>query len=181
MKALTSQQREIAEKNHGLVISFIRKNHLDFNEYYGDLAETYCLTIASYDKSKGKLSTYVFVSLGNKIKNIYRERTSTKTFPNGLLYSLDEPVSLKEGACTFSELIPDRETDIERGVCFRMAWEQANKELSTFELAVLDNIIYREQSQRILAKKYNISQTSYVRREKAVKEKARQIFTDAVN
>jgi len=181
MKPLTLQQRETAEKNHGLIVAFIRKNHLNFEEYYGDLAETYCLAIASYDESKGSLSTYVFVSLKNRMKNIYRERTCEKVIPRELLSSLDETVSANQDASLLGDLIPDKRMSVELEVQFRMAWEQAGKELSQFEMDVLNNIISRETSQRELAKKHNISQTSYVRREKAVKKKARRIFFGELN
>lgn len=181
MKPLTEQQRKLAEKNHWLIISFIRRNHLDIAEYYGDLAETYCIAISSYDESKGKLSTYVFVSLGNKLKNIYRARAYEKNIPAVLVTSIDEPVSDHEGSSPLVELLPDRGMSVEDEIFMKMAWEQIHRELSLFELKLLDNIINKEYTQRELAKMYNTSQSAYGRWEKAVKDKARRILFGTPN
>ena len=181
MKTLTEQQRMLAEQNHNLIVSFIRRNHLDFDEVYGDLAETYCLAIASYDKTVGKLSTYIFVSLGNRLKNIYRVKSFEKTIPKDLIVPIDKPIAAMDDASTYADVIPDRNMGVEAEVQYRMGWEQIHKEFSPFELELLDNIMYKEQTQRNFAKKYHVSQTSYARWEKAVKEKARRILRDALN
>jgi len=179
MKPLTEKQRQLAEKNHGLIISFIQRNHLDLDEYYGDLAETYCVAISSYNENKGKLSTYIFVSLGNKMKNIYKSLTYEKIIPKELISSFDAPLSTCECSSTLAEMIPDGRRNVENEVHFKMAWEQIAKEFSGFELELLNNIIYNNQTQSELAKRYNTSQSSYARWEKAVKNKVRRILTDA--
>ena len=176
MTILTDQQRRMAEQNHGLIVSFIRKNRLDFDEYYGDLAETYCVAIASYDPSKGRLSTYVFVSLGNKLKNIYCSRSFEKTIPAELLVSLDEPVTAYGRTYTHADIICDHGVNVESEVQLRMAWEQMLKEFTPFEKELLNNIINRERTQRELAVIYGTSQTTYAKWEKAVKDKAYRIL-----
>ncbi|MDR0287528.1 MAG: hypothetical protein LBI03_07495, partial [Clostridiales bacterium] len=150
MKTLNTRQREMAEKNHGLIISFIRKKRLNFDDVYGDLAETYCNAIASYDEKKALLSTYVLSSLENKMKNIYRVRTYRKTIPDELIVSIDEPVSVRNDSPTHAELIADYCMNIENEIQLKMDWEQIYKEFSQFELEVLDNIICRDHTQEQL-------------------------------
>ena len=179
MRVLTAAQRKKAEKNHGLILSYIRKNRLNFEEFYGDLAETYCIAMSSHKRRKGTLSTYVFVSLDNRLKSIRRAKTYGRNIPLDLLVSLDKPVSAQEGADTLADLIPDCGADVESKAMHRLAWEQINREFSPLELELLDNIIYREHTQREFAKRYGISQTSYCRWERKVKEKAHRIFLGA--
>jgi len=176
MMPLTEQQRWLAEENHGLIITFIQRKHLDLDEYYGDLAETYCYAIASYDESKGKLSTYVFASLGNRLKNIYRAKTFEKVIPTNMLCSIDVPVSADGYISPLVERLPNRGISVEIEFQLNRALERMYKVLSPFESELLNNIIYSEYTQRELAGRYNTSQSSYARWEKAVKNKARQIL-----
>jgi len=175
-KTLTAQQRILAEENHNLLFTFINQNHLSEDEYYGDLAEAYCIAIASFDKKKGKLSKYIFVSLNNRLKNIYRARHFDKVIPEELIDSLEQLSSSAESAVTIYEMIPDRRENVESEVLTHLAWEQIRREFSKEEMDVLTNIIDREHTQRELAAMYHMSQTGYVRREKAVKEKALRIL-----
>jgi len=176
MKALNDGQRILAEQNHNLIYTFLNQNHLNQDEYYGDMAEAYCIAIASYDERKGKLSSYIFVSLGNRLKNIYRGKRFDKVIPEELLDSLEQLSSAAENALPIYELVPDRRVNVENEVFTRLAWEQIRRELSKEEMDVLLNVINREHTQRELASMYNMSQTSYVRREAAVKEKALHIL-----
>ena len=179
MMVLTEKQRKLAEENHGLIISFIRRNHLNFEEVYGDLAETYCLAIALYNESISKLSTYIFASLENKMKNTYRMKAFAKTIPTELIVSMDAPISTVEGSSTYAELIPDRGMSVESEVQYRMGWEQIFKEFTPFELEILNNLIFKDHKQEFLAEKHGISQSAISRWERAIKEKVRQILFGA--
>ena len=55
MKALNDKQKILAAQNHNLIYAFLNRYHLSQDEYYGDMAETYCLAIASYRREKGKV------------------------------------------------------------------------------------------------------------------------------
>ena len=176
MRPLTGEESAMAMQHHGLLVAFITQHHLDFCEYYGDLAETFCLAIAEYDESRGKLSTYVFTSLKNKMKNLYRAKTFEKVLPAELIDSLDQPISIRHGTATLAAVIPDCGTNVEALVMYRLGWEQICREFSSHELKVLHNIIYSTRTQHENAMLIGTSQTTYARWEKAVKAKAIRIL-----
>ena len=181
MKILTDHQRKIAEENHGLIISFIINNHLNFEEYYGELAETYCIAITSYNKTKGKLSTYVFASLSNRMKNIYNKKTFEKSVPTELWIYLDEPLTAISKEPTKGDVIPDKGLSVEDTVMLRISLEQLIRELNPYELDLLYDIIFKNHTCRECAKIRKTTRTSYARHKKAVKEKVRRILSDTLN
>ena len=176
MTRLNDHQRTIADKHYGLLTAFMKRNRVDKEEYYGDLAVAYCTAIAGYDESKGAISTYIYAALSNKMKNIYRAKTFEKTLPPEIVASMEQPVSQREGAATLAQTLPDRGLDVEQEVMFRLGWEEILRKFTPLELEILNNIIYGEHTQREYAAIYRTSQTSYARWEKAVRIKAIQIL-----
>lgn len=82
---LTEKQREIVEKNHNLIYWIAHMKNLDLEEWYDLLAIELCLTIPSYDDTKGSLSNYYKVRCDNLIMKEYKKQRRQKRSHNGLL------------------------------------------------------------------------------------------------
>lgn len=67
---LTTEQKQFADKNYGLVIAFLQKYHLDFEEYHGIAAIGFCKAAAAYDPSRGvKFSVCAYFYMFNELKH----------------------------------------------------------------------------------------------------------------
>ena len=181
MKNLTSTQRKIAEENHNLIYSFMNRYQLNHEEYYGDMAEAYCIAIASFDKAKGNLSTLVYHALNNRLKNIRRYQSLPRVIPTEQILSLDELQSKAETVWSFYYCIPDPKSDVEKRALHNIALTRLTEECTPTELELIVTSINKKLSQREAAKLLGISQTTYCRRLKAAKEKALHIVLEVLD
>lgn len=85
---LTEEQCLIVEENHNLIYSYIHKNYLDLEEWYGLLAIELCKAVKVWDKEKGTLSTIFYYMCDNRVKHEYRRTQAKKRQHEGML-SLD--------------------------------------------------------------------------------------------
>ena len=74
IKKLTPKQKEFAERNHGLIFSFLNENRLDENEYYDIVAFGFLTAVKKYLTRKDLIEKYAFstiayASMRNSIKN----------------------------------------------------------------------------------------------------------------
>ena len=181
MKILTPSQQKLAEDNHNLIYSFMNQHHLDYDEYYGDMAEAFCIAVASYDEKKGSLSTLAYHAMNNRLKNIRRYQANPRRISPDSILSLDELQSEAELVWSFYHCIPDPTTDVEKIAMHNIALEKLMKECSPEELELILSSVNKNITQREAAKLYGISQTTYCRRVKAAKEKALQIVLEVLD
>lgn len=173
---LNDERRRIAEENHALIYKFLRINNLDPEEYYGDMAEAYCMAVARYDPMRGSLSTLAFAAMRNRLCNIRKQQALQRTVPAGCVISLDKALEDTDGKLTGQHCLPDLFIDIEETVLIRIAFENLLRQCSDEELMLLAHIINKEESQRKAAEKYHVSQATFGRKLRAVKEKAYRIL-----
>ena len=181
MKTLSSKQQKLAEENHNLIFAFMNKHHLDPDEYYGDMAEAYCIAIAAFNESRGTLSTLVYHAMNNRLKNIRRYQTNPRRVPSDAIISMDALQEEAELVWSFYHCIPDPKTDVERIALHNMALEKLTQQCSSEELELILSSVNKSISQREAAKQLGISQTTYCRRVKAAKEKALQIVLEVLD
>ena len=86
MRILTPIQQKLAEDNHNLIYAFMNKHHLNYDEYYGDMAEAFCIAITAFDETKGSLSTLAFHAMNNRLKNIRRCQSLPAAFLQNVYY-----------------------------------------------------------------------------------------------
>lgn len=181
MKTLSPKQQRLAEENHNLIYAFMNHNHLDHDEYYGDMAEAYCIAIAAYDETKGALSTLVYHAMNNRLKNIRRYQLNPKRISADCVLSLDELREKAEQVWTYYHCIPDPKSDVEKIALHNIAMERLVKECTADEMELILGSINKTVSQRENAKKLGISQAAYCRRVKAAKERALQIILEVLD
>lgn len=181
MRILTPKQQKLAEENHKLIYAFMNKHHLDHDEYYGDMAEAYCIAIAAFDETKGSLSTLVYHAMKNRLRNIRRCQSLPRRIPSDCLLSLDELQTDAELVWSFYHCIPDPKTDVERIALHNIALQKLTKECSAEELELILSSVNKTVTQREAAKRLGISQTTYCRRVKAAKEKALRIVLEVLD
>jgi len=175
MKRLNTFQRLLAEKNHCLIYSFMRSKKLDIEEYYGDIAEAYCNAITSYSPEKGTLSSYVYYCLNNKLKNIRKAESAAKIISIHLVVSFDQPINDSDDDSNLYDSLPDPLADVESQAMLNLAVKRLFLELNKEELLLLKGIINQENLFNS-SHAGSMSQSTYSRRARAVKEKAKRII-----
>lgn len=69
--SLTESQKQLAEKNHDLIYSYLNYYNLSADEYYDILCIALCYICKNYNDKKGNFSTYAFRGFNYKIYNIW--------------------------------------------------------------------------------------------------------------
>lgn len=100
--------KKMVEENHNLIYSYCYKNNLSIDDYYGVLAETLCRVCEKFNKDRGSLSTFIYKSFDNVIKNERRKVLSAKR--NSVVLDIDDFTNIKadfnvERKCLFNELL----------------------------------------------------------------------------
>ena len=180
MKFLSAEQQKLAEENHNLIYAFMNRHHLDHDEYYGDMAEAYCIAVASFDNTRGNLSTLAYHAMHNRLKSIRRYQSISRRTPSEPVISLDTLRSEAEEVWSFYHCIPDPNADVERIALHNIALEKLMQECTPKEIQLILTAAEKRISQREAAKLLGISQTTYCRRVKAAKEKALRIVLEVL-
>lgn len=112
---LNKHQQELAEKNHNLIYWFIKKNKLDLEEYYGELAIELCKAAYHYDETFGcSFTTYASKCMNNRVKQLFQKKKHTIEGTENCL-SLDYFYSTEgSDSYTLADLIVDEKKNIER-------------------------------------------------------------------
>ena len=100
---LTDAQRQIAEDNHSLIYGFLRKNHLDVDEWYGIIAIGYLKAVLQWDPDRGKLSTFAFLTMKNSYLQEINRRNRLKRKESCI--SIHSPIC--DGDAELGDLLPD--------------------------------------------------------------------------
>ena len=101
---LTDSQKQLAADNADLIYGYLTSKHLDYSEWYGTAAVGFCIAVAGYDQSKGKLSTFVYKCMHNAVLKEIRAQTAVKRSAPEMA-SLDFMVS---DGVTLGEITPDK-------------------------------------------------------------------------
>ena len=110
---MTKEQENLVIENHNLIYWWIHKYNLSVEEYYDVCAIGLCKAALTFNKDKGKFSTYAGMVILNSIKMEFR-KFQNKKYVKGVL-SLDttekyENICLTDvcttGLDTYDEIIP---------------------------------------------------------------------------
>lgn len=107
-KRLNEEQRKLAEDNHNLILSYLSKKHLSYDEFYDVCAIGLCIAALNYDSSLGySFSTLAFLCMKNEVMREFRQMNLARIVPSDLIDSLDAPLSKESGdKYTLYDVIP---------------------------------------------------------------------------
>jgi len=81
LKKLTLEQQQFATENHNLIYSFLQKNNLEIDDWYGISAYGFCKAVRAYNKDKNVcFSTFAYKCMQNEILMEYRKNKKHKGF-----------------------------------------------------------------------------------------------------
>ena len=108
MKTLTNNQKKFAEKNHGLVGSFLKSKHLPFNEYYDIVIFGYLNAVKKHTERSGlkqyRFKNIAFRAMESSLGNHFRSLNSKKN--KAVVFSLDAETA---SGLTLEEMIASAE------------------------------------------------------------------------
>ena len=110
LRCLSPEQQQLVVDNHNLIYWFAYKHHLNLDEFYDILAIALCQAALNFDSSQGfAFSTYVNTAMLNSVRIYEREKHLGRVIPEGLIVSLNEPISEddKTTGAELLSLIPD--------------------------------------------------------------------------
>lgn len=154
---LNDEQRKRVEDNHALIMWYVKRRNLDFDDWYDILALALCKAAFYYDENKGM----TFSSFATKcmdgavyIELRWRERRieSAET-----VLSLDFEYCDEDGECyDLNELIPDVGNDTEEYVISKIVADNINKRLDDRSKYII-GMLLAGKNQATIARKLGIS------------------------
>lgn len=136
MRILSEEQKNLVEKNHGLIFGFAIKNNLLIDDYYDILAIGLCMAALSYNPSKGEFSTLAYTCMGNEVKKYWKNITCSKNSPEESVISYDSSIDA-EHTLTDSSSVYDNFDDILNRIFYSSFYDTLNKK----EQIIFDDIV----------------------------------------
>lgn len=173
---MSEKARKLAEDNHNLIYSFIRKHKLNIDEWYGVLAESLCISATKFDESKGAaFSTYAYFLFEKKFAQCCRAKYNTKkTIPDNKLLSGDYEYDNGKDKSTLFDAIEDKR-------CIET--ETLNRSETTryvMSLKEIDKIIFFMMrdgyKQEVIAEKVGITQSYVSRKQKKMRKELEELL-----
>jgi RNA polymerase sigma factor (sigma-70 family) len=111
---LNDEQKRIVEENHNLIYWIAHSKGLEIDEWYGLLAMELCMSVISYDESKGSLSNYYKIRCDNLVMKEYKKSMRQKRVHNGLQelnhdYPIDDNIDY---SIHMAELMDNEHADV---------------------------------------------------------------------
>ena len=100
---LTEEEKMFAEENHGILIGFLRKRNLDFDDYYDVAAFGYLKSVKSWF-SREELHQYKFITIAWMAMSSYIGNNRRRESRRIQTISLDQPWGENQD-CTLGDLI----------------------------------------------------------------------------
>lgn len=127
---MTLEQKELVEKNHNLIYSFLNQYHLSDEDYYSVAAIGLCIAAMKYNASKSQFSTYAYQCMKSHVFTEIRKKKTLNRIPEEILTSYNSEITDKDGKTTsILSLIPSKE-NIENEVLFHISLEEFEKKLN---------------------------------------------------
>lgn len=169
MKSLPPEKQALAAANVNLIHGYLRKypppdiRGMDYDDWYGVVAEGYMVAVRLYDTTKGAFATLAYTAMRSYVRRkITHEKRLMRKVPCGTV-SLDMPTT-ESGDCSLGDMIPSGENlaeDYEE-----RAEQQERLELLRSALDSLDDTLRRVvemrmqgMAQREIGKEMGLSHT----------------------
>lgn len=103
---MAERDKKLAEENLALVYAYCRDHNLPLDPWASILSLRMCEVLPSYDESKGKLSTYLYLAFMHKVEMVHRKENAKRRIPKELMYSLADKTSATT-ELTLQDQLPD--------------------------------------------------------------------------
>ena len=128
MKELTEKQRDFAERNHGLVYSFLHSRNLPEDEFYDVAVFGFLRAVQRYTEEpklkRYAFSTIAFRAMQSEVGHYRKSKKAQKRFAE--VWSLDYALN-NNGSLTFGDVLEDRNSDVCDLICTRDALQRMEK------------------------------------------------------
>lgn len=166
---ITEEQKELVEKNHNLIYSFLQKQHLSIEDWYGLAAIGLCKTAITFNKEMSSFSTYAYKCMFTHIYSEKRKELQARTIPsNQILYYQTETSDNNGNKSNIMNYIPSKE-NVEETVLSDIIFDEYNKLLNDRDKKIF--ILFKNgYTQREISKIVGYSQPQVSRVKKKLKE-----------
>lgn len=172
---LNDKQRELVERNHNLIYSFLAKYRLSREEFYDVAAIGMCKAALIYDPHKGAFSTLVYKVMTQEVLHKIRDERRKKDVPKEIIESYDalfdsdnaEDVSLSD--------VLKSDVDVEQQCLNKICIDIFFNSLDGTSLTIL-NMRAQGCMQQEIGDRVNLSQMQISRRLKKMKEQCRKML-----
>lgn len=154
---LNDKQREMVTVNHNLIYGFLKKYHLDVEEWYGDAAIGLCKAAETFDESKATFGAYSYKCMFNEVMCEKRRRRSQYMIPEDELVYYETECSNDAGdTCTILDQLAS-DTNLEETVESNTAIGEIMDKLNDDEKTVLI-LTHYGYTQNIISERIGCSQ-----------------------
>lgn len=168
---MTKEQQELVEKNYGLLFAFMKKHHINEEEYYDLLAIELCNAAINYKPESGSsFAVIAYTYMLNGYRNEYNKQRNSRHRPEGGICSVDQESSISdsEHGTTLEDVYFQDKRDYYKDVEIRLDIEQMYDSLSKKQKSVYELLISGysqiEIADMLNCSRQNISQlTSQIR------------------
>lgn len=127
---ITEEQKELVEKNHNLIYSFLQKQHLSVEDWYGLAAIGLCKAAITFNKEISSFSTYAFKCMFTHVYSEKRKELQARTIPfNQIVYYQTQINDDNGNETNFMNYIPSKE-NVEDTVLSSVIFDEYNKLLT---------------------------------------------------
>lgn len=166
---ITEEQKELVEKNHNLIYSFLQKQHLSIEDWYGLAAIGLCKAAITFNKEMSSFSTCAYKCMFTHIYSEKRKELQARTIPsNQILYYQTETSDNNGNKSNIMNYIPSKE-NVEETVLSDIIFDEYNKLLNDRDKKIF--ILFKNgYTQREISKIVGCSQPQVSRVKKKLKE-----------
>ena len=154
---LNDEQRKLVEDNHALIMWYVKRRNLDFDDWYDILAIALCTAAFYYDKDKGTpFSTFASVCMDSSVWMELRKRGRSIEGAVEML-SLEYEYHDDNGETyEFSDLIQDESINTENYVVTKIVLDNCKACLTKKEQHIIDMLLAGDR-QTVVASKLGVS------------------------
>lgn len=120
----------MVEKNHNLIYSFLQKQHLSVEDWYGFAAIGLCKAAITFNKEMSHFSTYAYKCMFTYVYSEKRKELQARTIPSNQIMYYQTQINDDNGNETnFMNYIPSKE-NVEDTVLSSVIFDEYNKLLT---------------------------------------------------
>lgn len=166
---ITEEQKELVEKNHNLIYSFLQKQHLSVEDWYGLAAIGLCKAAITFNKEISSFPTYAYKCMFTHVYSEKRKELQARTIPSNQIMYYQTQINDDNGNETnFMNYIPSKE-NVEDTVLSSVIFDEYNKLLTDRDKKIF--ALFREgYTQREISKIVKCSQPQVSRVKKKLVE-----------
>ena len=134
---MDERERKLAEDNHNLIYSFLKKHRLSIEEYYGVAAVGLCRAAEKYREGDTRFSTFAYLCMMSAVRQEMHRNQMKKRIPPEKIISLEREITYANGdSRRVMDCIP-AETNMESEALQSCAFGNAMKRLKKWEREVI--------------------------------------------